>query len=240
MYETVVLDRTTSTQDEVRARIGSLPMLVVAGYQTSGRGRSGAGWVNAPSALAASIGLRPSWPSSTWPVMTLLAGVAAIRSLGAPGAGLTLKWPNDLMRGDHKLGGILTEASGELVVVGWGANLHWPDPPVGRGAVYTRDPGPDTAVRIASRWAQELLDLLSSGPHDWPYDEYRRLCSTLGREVTWIPDGKGRATDISRDGGLVVVTSRGRVTLVSGAVTEVRHFRESQRGQEHQAPWQCE
>ena len=206
-------------------RIGDLPLLVVAGQQTEGRGRSGAGWDTAPRALAASLGVRPSWPSSSWPLVTLIAGVAALRSLGGSASGVTLKWPNDLMRGDEKLGGILTEASGGLVVVGWGANLHWPDPPARRGHVFTSDPGPDAAVEIASRWAQELLGLLSSEPRDWPYEEYSRLCSTLGREVTWVPDGRGRAAGISRDGGLVVATCRGHVTLVSGTVSEVRHHR---------------
>ena len=224
-YETLILERTTSTQDEVRRRIGALPLLVVAGYQTRGRGRSGADWITAPRALAASLGFRPSWPSSSWPLTTLVSGVAALRSLGERAAGMTLKWPNDLMRGDAKLGGILTEASGGLVVVGWGANLHWPDPPVGRGAILANDPGPEAAAGIASRWAEEFLGLVSTEPDDWPHAEYRRLCSTVGQEVTWVPAGRGRAVDVSRDGGLVVATSRGRITLVSGAVSEVRHHR---------------
>ena len=225
LYETLVLPQTASTQDEVRRRIGALPILVVAGYQTSGRGRSGAEWVNAPRALAASVGFRPSWPSSAWPLTTLVAGMAALRSLGEWAAGITLKWPNDLMRGDGKLGGILTETSGGLIVVGWGANLHWPDPPGGKGGIFRRDPGPGAAEEIADRWAEELFDLLSSEPEDWPREEYRRLCSTIGREVTWVPDGRGRAVDVSPEGGLVVVTSRGTVTLVSGAVSEVRPYR---------------
>ena len=136
---------------------------------------------------------------------------------------MTLKWPNDLMRGNDKLGGILTEASDGLVVAGWGANLHWPGSPAGRGAVFSSDPGPASAAVIANRWAEELLALLSSRPHDWPYEEYRRRCSTIGQEVTWVPDGRGRAVDVSREGGLVVATSLGHVTLVSGAVSEVRH-----------------
>ena len=222
-YEIVTLDRTTSTQDEVRGRIGERPLLVVAGSQTEGRGRSGAGWVTAPRALAASLGFRPSWPSAAWSLVTLVAGVAALRALGERAAGVTLKWPNDLMRGDDKLGGILTEASAGLVVVGWGANLHWPESPVGRGAIFSSDPGPGAATGIATRWTEELLALLSSPPQDWPYDEYRRLCSTVGQEVTWVPDGRGRAVDVSRVGGLVVATPRGHVTLVSGAVSEVRH-----------------
>ena len=221
-YETFSLDQTTSTQDEVRRRIGSCPLLVVAGSQTEGRGRSGANWVTAPRALAASLGFRPSWPPSSWPLVTLVAGVAALRALEERAAGITLKWPNDLMRGSDKLGGILTEASGGLVVVGCGANLHWPDPPTGRGAIYSSDPGPAAADGIADRWTQELLALLSYPPQDWPYDEYRRLCSTIGEEVTWAPDGRGRAVDVSRQGGLVVATSRGYMTLISGEVSEVR------------------
>lgn len=222
LYDTVVLESTSSTQDEVRGRIGAMPLLVVAGHQTSGRGRSGAGWINAPRALAASIGFRPSWPSYAWPLTTLVAGVAAVRALCDRAAGITLKWPNDLMRGEDKLGGILTEASGGLVV-GWGANLHWPDAPVGTGAVYRSDPGPDAALGIACRWAEDLLGLVAGSPEEWPYDDYRRRCSTIGREVTWTPNGRGRAVDISQDGGLVVATPGGRVTLVSGAVSEVRH-----------------
>ncbi|MDE0169378.1 MAG: biotin--[acetyl-CoA-carboxylase] ligase [bacterium] len=221
-YETLVLEQTTSTQDEVRRRIDSRPVLVVAGSQTRGRGRTGADWVNAPRALAASIGFRPAWPSPWWPVITLVAGVAALRSLGGAAAGLTLKWPNDLMKGDDKLGGILTEASGGSVIVGWGANLHWPDAPSGRDAVYPSDPGPDAALGIAGRWAAGLLEFMASGPQDWPYHDYRRRCSTLGREITWNPNGRGRAVDISPEGGLVVATPAGRITLVSGSVSEVR------------------
>ena len=224
-YETLVLERTTSTQDEVRLRADALPLLVVADRQTSGRGRSGAGWDTAPRALAASLGVRPSWPTSSWPLMTLMAGVAALRSLGDLACGMTLKWPNDLMKGTHKLGGILTEASGGLVVVGWGANLYWPDPPDGRGAVFRTDPGPEAAKTVACRWADELLGMLSNEADDWPYDEYRRRCSTIGQEVTWVPDGKGKAVDVTRKGGLVIATSRGSVTLTSGAVSEVRHYR---------------
>ena len=223
-YETLILDQTTSTQDEVRERIGALPLLVVAGSQTEGRGRSGAGWVTAPRALAASLGFRPSWPAAAWPLVTLVAGVAALRALGGAATGITLKWPNDLMRRDDKVGGILTEASDGLVVVGWGANLHWPEPPKGRGAILSSDPGRAAPVRIAERWTEELLSLLARPPQDWPYDEYRRLSSTIGQGVKWMPDGRGRAVDVSREGGLVVATSRGHVTLVSGAVSQVRRY----------------
>ena len=221
-YETLVLDRTTSTQDEVWARLGSVPLLVVARSQSRGRGRSGARWSNAPRALAASVGVRPHWPAPSWPLLTLVAGVAALRALGEAGRRVTLKWPNDLMSGPLKLGGFLAEASGDTVVAGWGANLFWPEAPEATGALFDSDPGPEAGAEIAERWVEEFLALVAGEPGDWPRDEYRRRCSTLGRPVTWVPAGMGTAIDISPDGGLVVETGTGRRTLISAAVSELR------------------
>ena len=229
LFDMVELDQAASTQDEVRRRAGGRPLLAVTGRQTEGRGRSGAVWDAAPVALAASLGVRLAWPSSAWPRTALAAGAAALRSLEAPGeyagpgaADLSLKWPNDLMRGEDKLGGILAEAFGGLLVVGWGANLYWPDPPPGRGALFDEDPGPGCAPELARRWAERLLEFLSGGPADWPREEYRRRCSTLGQEITWSSGGAGRAVDITGEGGLLVDSPRGLITLTSGAVSEVR------------------
>ena len=221
-YETLVFDSTTSTQDEVWARLGSAPLLVVARAQTRGRGRSGAEWANAPRALAASLGLRPHWPTPSWPLLTLVAGVAALRALGDAGSRLMLKWPNDLMLGPLKVGGLLTEATGDTVVAGWGANLFWPSPPEGVGALFDSHPGSGAGTEIAQKWADQLLRLAAGEPGDWPRHEYRRRCSTLGRVVTWVPDGTGTAVDISPDGGLVVETDTGLRTLTSAAVSELR------------------
>ena len=57
--------------------------------------------------------------------MTLVAGLALIEAvaIAAPGAPLSLKWPNDLMLGDAKLAGVLLERSGDRVVAGFGVNL---------------------------------------------------------------------------------------------------------------------
>ncbi len=230
-YEKLVLGETSSTQDEVWHHLDREPVLVVAERQASGRGRAGTGWENAPRALATSLGLCPDWPEETWSRLTLVAGVAALRSLEGHAEGLSLKWPNDVMRGPSKLGGILTEARGPRVVVGWGANLYWPDPPAGRGALYPTDPGPSQAVLIADRWAHQFLRLVAAPHHTWPRQEYRLSCSTLGRQVRWQPAGAGRAVDVSEEGGLVVETPQGRVTLMSGEVYEIRHRLGGGRGE---------
>ena len=59
------------------------------------------------------------------PSLALVAGLALIEAVehAAPGALLSLKWPNDLMMGRAKLAGILLERSANRVVAGFGVNL---------------------------------------------------------------------------------------------------------------------
>jgi BirA family biotin operon repressor/biotin-[acetyl-CoA-carboxylase] ligase len=138
------------------------------------------------------------------------------------GAETGLKWPNDLMVESGKVGGVLVEASGEVVVVGLGVNLWWPEPPDGIAAIHENDPGPDAAAILAAAWAQRVLERLSREARAWGHDDYRAACVTLGNAVTWEPDGRGIAVDIAADGGLVVETPAGRTTLRSGEVHAVR------------------
>jgi BirA family biotin operon repressor/biotin-[acetyl-CoA-carboxylase] ligase len=108
--------------------------VLVAGHQSSGRGRStGRQWV-APegSSLAISILLRP--PSSAkltpnafgW--LPLIAGLAMARAVGQfiPGESVEVKWPNDVLVAEHKISGILSELLPDLsgVVIGAGINIR--------------------------------------------------------------------------------------------------------------------
>ena len=92
----------TSTQEVAR----DLPLgsVVVAEHQTAGRGRLDRRWEAPPgTALLASFVLEPR------ALLSLAAGVAAAEACGGR---VRLKWPNDLMLGERKLGGILVEVSG--------------------------------------------------------------------------------------------------------------------------------
>jgi hypothetical protein len=109
------LDVVGSTQDEARTRFSCLPVLVTAARQSSGRGRTGATWESAPRAVAASLAWEPGWPDAAVARLSLVAGLAAADTLGDA---IGLKWPNDLMRGEAKVGGILTERFGPVVVAG--------------------------------------------------------------------------------------------------------------------------
>lgn len=207
-------EEVSSTQDLARARLDSLPVVVAARRQTSGRGRSGAVWDTAPRALAVSVALHVSDDDQR--PFSSMAGVAAARAMG----GLTLKWPNDMIAGGGKAGGILVERSSQVVVVGMGVNLWWPDAPVGVSSLRDTDPGDEAHAPIAGLWAAELLALV--GAEGWPLEEYRRLCETVGREITWDPDGTGRAVDIDPSGGLIVEMDGRREVITSGAVSHVR------------------
>jgi BirA family biotin operon repressor/biotin-[acetyl-CoA-carboxylase] ligase len=213
-YWQIWREEVPSTQDLALQEMGDLPVVVIAAGQSSGRGRSGAEWATAPRALAVSSGLRVDAEESR--PISLMAGIAAGRAL--PNVGL--KWPNDLEWEAGKVGGILVERTGEVVVVGLGLNLWWPTPPEGFSALYVHDPGPGRHREIGAWWAAELLAMLRGT--GWPSDEYRDRCTTLGRDVTWEPDGSGRAVDVAESGALVVEAGSALIEIHSGAVRQVR------------------
>lgn len=147
-----------------------------------------------------------------------MAGVAAVRALGDESV---LKWPNDVMKGENKLGGILVERSDRGVVAGLGLNLFWAEPPTSAGSVFDRDPGEAAHREIGALWVAELMALVESD--GWPVDEYRASCATLGRSITWEPNGRGLAAGISDSGALLVETDSGMEEIHAGAVHHVRH-----------------
>jgi BirA family biotin operon repressor/biotin-[acetyl-CoA-carboxylase] ligase len=222
-YEVVHLPIADSTQDEARARFDGRALLVLADAQTEGRGRSGARWEHADRALAASLAWVPAWPPAVWPRLTLIAGLAARDAIESRSGGpaVSLKWPNDLVLGDLKVGGVIAEAGAGAVVIGLGVNLWWRRPIDGAGALWPEDPGPGAALRVAEAWARSLLALASGDPASWPLGRYVEHCTTVGRSITWS-GGAGRAVGVAPDGGLRVDDGNGVVVLHAGAVREVR------------------
>ena len=219
-YSLHIFEEVTSTQDVASGLLTAQPVLVVAHRQSAGRGRGGDGWLNAPRALAASLAVNTQWPPGQRPLIPLVAGLAAA-SVTRPAC--RLKWPNDLLLDDVKVGGLLVEAAGDRVVIGFGLNLYWPEPPPGMGGLHAADPGPSVAVDLAQAWSHALLARLDRGPEGWDHEEYRRLSATIGREVAWEPEGRGSALAVDDDGALLVATSTGTVRLTAG---RVRHLRD--------------
>jgi BirA family biotin operon repressor/biotin-[acetyl-CoA-carboxylase] ligase len=102
-----------------------------ADAQLSGRGRGDHAWESAAGdGLYVSVLLRPQIPAVRLPLLPLAVGLAAAEAIRtATGLAADLRWPNDLLIGSRKVGGILVEAknSGNAVdfaVVGVGINAH--------------------------------------------------------------------------------------------------------------------
>jgi BirA family biotin operon repressor/biotin-[acetyl-CoA-carboxylase] ligase len=101
--------------------------------QHAGRGRRGRPWI-APfgAGVAMSVGWTFSDGARSLPALSLGAGVAISRALARAGAaGVTLKWPNDIVFHDRKIGGVLIELRAEVsgpahVVIGVGINVALP------------------------------------------------------------------------------------------------------------------
>jgi BirA family transcriptional regulator, biotin operon repressor / biotin---[acetyl-CoA-carboxylase] ligase len=115
------------TRSEAGAPSGSV---VIAESQTAGRGRRGRAWLSAPGdSLTFSLLWR--FAPGTLPLgLSLAVGVAVVDALTKLGAGGTaLKWPNDVLKDDKKLAGILVElvpGQTHAAVIGIGLNLRLP------------------------------------------------------------------------------------------------------------------
>jgi len=128
--------RLDSTSSELARRAAGLPDLsfVFADWQQAGRGRRGRQWLSPPAVnLQFSCLKRFAGGYAGLSGLSLATGVAAARALedcGTPG--IALKWPNDLVHDDAKLGGILVELGGEFMgpchaIIGIGINVHLPE-----------------------------------------------------------------------------------------------------------------
>ena len=108
--------------------------VAVTDNQTAGRGRHGRTWQSpSGSGLCLSVAYTFATQPHNLPALTLAVGIGLIDALEKLGIfGVTLKWPNDLVAGDGKLGGILTESrvladESIHVVTGVGLNVALPE-----------------------------------------------------------------------------------------------------------------
>ena len=235
------LDEVDSTNTYVRqcAHDGALEgLVVVADYQTAGRGRLDRRWESPRGAnLLASVLLRPRCDGTDVHLCTgavALAAADACREVA--GVEPVLKWPNDLLIGGSKLAGVLAEAEfsgGALasVVIGIGINVAWPGP-AGAGGTCLDDLG-GTAPVDRQVLLERLLGALAARRPllDEPSgraalaDEVRRRCATLGQLVRVVLPGEeltGLAAAIDDAGHLVVETASGPRRVTAGDVVHLR------------------
>jgi BirA family biotin operon repressor/biotin-[acetyl-CoA-carboxylase] ligase len=235
----VVYLATTGSTNDVAASLASDPesfgTVVIADAQTAGRGRRGRTWFSpAGSGLYVSAILAPSRavsdPERATRLLTLAAGVALAEGVErATGLAPAIKWPNDLLVGRLKLAGILAEAFGEAVVLGYGINvgpMAYPPELRDRATSLETELGrpierATVAVETLAALAARYGDLVN-GRFDAILDRWRRRAPTQrGAPVAWdTPAGpQSGITEGIDDSGALLVRVADRVErIVAGEV----------------------
>jgi len=236
-----VLTTTDSTNTQLLAADAARdPQALLAERQTAGRGRRGRGWV---SPFGSNLYLSLAWSFPSWPArittLPLAVAVAVARVLdvaGLPPVGI--KWPNDLHVEGRKLAGMLIEPRGEAggacrVVIGVGLNVSMRAP---QAAAVTQPwislaealaaqgrPAPSRNALAAALLAELTSALQHFTAHGFaPFAaEWKRRDVLAGRAVSveGTPTLAGRACGVDADGGLVVETASGRVSVHAGEVS---------------------
>jgi BirA family biotin operon repressor/biotin-[acetyl-CoA-carboxylase] ligase len=198
----------------------------VALAQSAGKGRQGRRWVGSPGNFFGSslVELRPGDPQS--PSLSLAAGLALIEAVevATPGSDLMLKWPNDLLLGGDKLGGVLLERSGERIVAGFGVNLDSaPELPDRKAASLNGLITPQAFAPLLAASFARLLDLWrSSGPGTLA-EAWLLRAHPVGTLLTvhTSPDERvsGRFEGIEPDGALRLRTDEGVEIVRAGDVS---------------------
>ena len=214
--------------------------VVIAAHQTAGRGRMGRSF-HSPSGMGLylSVLLRPLCPPEALMHLTCSAGVATCNGIeSCTGFRPGIKWVNDLIAEEKKLGGILTQLSLDpktglvnFAIVGIGINCHHrpEDFPPELSSIATSLaqclPSAPSVSQLAAALISALyeMDQRLLANHRQLMEQYQQDCVTLGKPVTVIRENaqqQGVALSVDHRGGLVVEYADGsRETVNSGEVS---------------------
>lgn len=229
----VLFDAVGSTNEAAlyAAAGGAAPgMLVLAEEQSSGRGRKGRSWLSTKGkSLTVSLLLGAARKDEG---LTAIMALAVVRALEGSVNGLAIKWPNDIVLGERKLGGILAESRGEFVAIGLGLNVNEK-----AGELPPEIAGEATSMRVAARKRfdrglvlcrileefERLYDGFLENGFARYHDEIERHLLHLGERVVIDVGGAtidGTMTGITNEGyvclevdGTIRIVSSGDLTL---------------------------
>jgi BirA family biotin operon repressor/biotin-[acetyl-CoA-carboxylase] ligase len=215
--------------------------VVLAEEQTAGKGRAGRSWQSDRGVgIYVTLLLRPRLAPVQAPLLTMMAGLSAHSAIQAQ-TGLTpdLKWPNDLLLGGKKVGGILTEMHAEpaqvrFVIVGIGLNVNQEEFPGELGTTATslrietgrQQSRLEVLVRLLREFESDYNRFLREGPAGVTqkfeavssYAQGKRVRVTSGTQSY-----AGITAGLGPEGLLQVKREDGQVvTVISGDVAEAR------------------
>ena len=215
--------------------------VVLAEEQTAGKGRAGRSWQSDRAVgIYVTLLLRPRLAPVQAPLLTMMAGLSAHAAIQAQ-TGLTpdLKWPNDLLLGGKKIGGILTEMHAEpaqvrFVIVGIGLNVNQEKFPGELGATATslrietgrQQSRLEVLVRLLREFENDYNRFLREGPAGVT-QKFEAVSSYAQGKRVRVTSGAasyaGTTAGLGPEGLLQVKRDDGQlVTVISGDVAEAR------------------
>jgi BirA family transcriptional regulator, biotin operon repressor / biotin---[acetyl-CoA-carboxylase] ligase len=226
--------------ESTNAQLASLDSIharaLVAEAQKSGRGRRGRGWLSPPGGIYLSLGWRFESGLAGLSPLSLVVGMAAARAIRKTcRINVGIKWPNDLVIDDAKLGGCLVEISGAAdgpcqAIIGIGINLNLPEstsvdqPTTSLARHASLMPRNQLIAAILAALESDLRQLDRQGFESFR-QEWRRIDSLAGKGVRVIKadgnDFSGTAEGIDEQGRLLV-KHRGRVHALGSGEVSVR------------------
>jgi BirA family transcriptional regulator, biotin operon repressor / biotin---[acetyl-CoA-carboxylase] ligase len=227
------LEEIDSTNAEARRRAvagESGPLWIAAARQTAGRGRRGRVWQTLAGNLSATLLLRPAAPPDAAAQLSFAAALAAadMAQHFAPGAAVTVKWPNDVLADGRKLAGILLESGNEdgfWLAIGIGVNLaHFPPdtefPATSLATLGGSVPAPEQAlIVLADRFAHWHAVWRTSG-FEVLRDAWLARADRLGARIrARLPREEqcGVFEGIDASGALLLNQGHGRVRTIAAA-----------------------
>lgn len=209
--------------------------VVVAEIQNKGKGRRGKTWISPPGGIWMSVILRPEIPPHRASQLTLVTGVVVAKTIKEElNIDVGIKWPNDILIGNKKVSGILTEVNATLdkvnyLVVGIGIDMNVDVPmlpsDLQKGATSLKNEL-DTEINGALLVQRFLLNFenlyndFKDGKFPEILDEWRAMSSTIGTSVEVRTRGKrvqGYAVGINKEGILIIEMEDGSLRkMISG------------------------
>ena len=211
-------DQVENTQELAISKFSSEPILIIARKQLKGRGRKGNDWENADQALACSFAFSLEKDHQNTSLLPLIAGYE-FSSLYEERK-VFLKWPNDLIVDEKKIGGILVEKSKEVFVTGIGINYFWKSPNIlSAGSLFDEEVSYEHINEYAQIWATNYIESIDRG--SFSLEGYVERCETIGKLIEY-PQGRGWAKNINNDGSLLIEKEDGEtISIYESMISEV-------------------
>ncbi|MGE4357339.1 MAG: biotin--[acetyl-CoA-carboxylase] ligase [Candidatus Omnitrophota bacterium] len=229
IFSFAVLDSTMDFAYELG--IMNLPegTLVCSETQRKGRGRMNRTWISPKyKGLYFSLLLRPNISPQQAPQLTLISAIAVREAIAdLTGLECLIKWPNDILFNDKKIGGILTEMYAEMdevrfVVVGIGINVNTEKNLLPPQASSLQEEKKEKVSRIELlkeilRKLEKYYFLFRKKGFSPLVEEWKKYSCVLGHQIKIISQQKiieGEAVDLDKEGALLVRDDSGFIERV--------------------------